>query len=71
MDPCPACGTEHAPEAVACEICGYRLTPPAPVSALPKCARCGQPLGDGFEFCQICGLRVHSRRPRPSTQSIS
>ena len=68
--PCPACGTEHAPEAVACEICGYRLSPPAPVSALPKCARCGQPLGDGFEFCQICGLRVHSRRPRPSTQSI-
>ncbi|MDC0715385.1 FHA domain-containing protein [Nannocystis bainbridge] len=68
--PCPACGTEHAPEAVACEICGYRLTPPAPVSALPKCARCGQPLGAGFEFCQICGLRVHSRRPRPTTQSM-
>ncbi|WP_346673999.1 FHA domain-containing protein [Nannocystis sp. SCPEA4] len=68
--PCPACGTEHAPEAAACEICGYRLSQPAPVSALPKCARCGQPLGDGFEFCQICGLRVHSRLPRPSTQSM-
>lgn len=68
--PCPACGTEHAPEAVACEICGYRLSQPAPVSALPKCARCGQPLGDGFEFCQICGLRVHSRLPRPNTQSM-
>lgn len=68
--PCPACGTEHAPEAAACEICGYRLSQPAPVSALPKCARCGQPLGDGFEFCQICGLRVHSRLPRPNTQSM-
>lgn len=68
--PCPACGTEHVPEAAACEICGYRLTLPAPVSALPKCARCGQPLGEGFEFCQICGLRVQARLPRPNTQSL-
>lgn len=66
--PCPACGTEHGPEAVACEVCGYRLN--AAVPPTPKCARCGSQLGEGFEFCQVCGLRVQSRLPRPSTQSL-
>ena len=67
--PCPACGTEHGPEAVSCEVCGFRLAGADPASPL-KCARCGSRLGAGFEFCQICGLRVQSRLPRPSTQSM-
>lgn len=67
--PCPACGTEHGPEAAACEVCGYRLQA-AGIPATNKCARCGSGLGEGFEFCQICGLRVQSRLPRPTTQSL-
>lgn len=67
--PCPACGTEHGPEAVTCDVCGYRLaTGGAPGAG--KCARCGSQLGESFEFCQICGLRVQSRLPRPITQSL-
>ncbi len=67
--PCPACGTEHGPEAVSCDVCGFRLAGVDQASPL-KCARCGSRLGAGFEFCQICGLRVQSRLPRPSTQSM-
>ncbi|MBL8973142.1 MAG: FHA domain-containing protein [Myxococcales bacterium] len=66
--PCPACGSENGPDAPACAVCGYRLDQPPRSSS--KCARCGSGLGEGFEFCQICGLGVHSRLPRPQTQSM-
>ena len=66
--PCPACGTENDPDAPACRICGYHLDREPRDSG--KCARCGSGLGQGFEFCQICGLGVHTRRPRPLTQSL-
>lgn len=66
--PCPTCGTENDPDAPECRICGYRLDLAARDSG--KCARCGSGLGQGFEFCQICGLSVHSRRARPLTQSL-
>lgn len=68
--PCPACGTEHAPEVAACEVCGFPLTAVPPRGASAKCARCGQPIGEGFEFCQVCGLRVQARLPRPITQNL-
>jgi hypothetical protein len=68
--PCPACGTDTDPEAGTCEVCGYRLQTAPGGASQNKCARCGKPLGEGFEFCQICGLRVHSRLPRPNTASL-
>ncbi len=66
--PCPTCGTENGPDTPECRICGYRLDLDPRDSG--KCARCGSGLGQGFEFCQICGLSVHARRPRPLTQSL-
>ncbi|MBK7830592.1 FHA domain-containing protein [Nannocystis sp.] len=68
--PCPACGSESGPEASACVVCGYRLDDPKRDPGPGKCARCGSALGEAFEFCQICGLGVHSRLPRPQTESL-
>ena len=35
-----------------------------------KCSRCGSPLGDDFQFCQVCGLAIGIRAPRPQTQRL-
>jgi len=66
--PCPACGSPNVPGAEACSTCGFLLGG-APV--IPeKCARCGSGLGEGFQFCQVCGLPVSARLPRPVTQRL-
>lgn len=66
--PCPACGSPNVPEAEACTTCGFLL---GGAPAVPeKCARCGSGLGDGFQFCQVCGLPVSARLPRPVTQRL-
>ncbi len=66
--PCPACGCENGSDATTCHVCGYRFADAARDSG--KCARCGSLVDVGFEFCQICGLRLQSRRVRPVTQSL-
>lgn len=66
--PCPLCGTESEPGDMGCRVCGFGLAgAQGPEQDSGKCARCGSALGSGFEFCQVCGLRVQSRYPRPPT----
>lgn len=71
--PCPACGTDNSPEAVACHVCDYELRAqlPAPSSGPSKCPRCGSGVAGGASFCQVCGQAVERRFARPHTGALN
>jgi pSer/pThr/pTyr-binding forkhead associated (FHA) protein len=71
--PCPACGTDNSPDAVACHVCDYELRAllPAPSSGPSKCPRCGSGVAAGASFCQVCGQAVERRFARPHTGALN
>lgn len=71
--PCPACGTDNPPDAVACHVCDYELRAqlPAPSSGPSKCPRCGSGVAGGASFCQVCGQAVERRFARPHTGALN
>jgi pSer/pThr/pTyr-binding forkhead associated (FHA) protein len=72
--PCPACGTDNSPDAIACHVCDYelRVQLPAPSSSGPsKCPRCGSGVAGGASFCQVCGQAVERRFARPHTGALN
>jgi pSer/pThr/pTyr-binding forkhead associated (FHA) protein len=73
--PCPACGTDNAPDAVRCHVCDYELRaqlPGPPVAGgIGKCPRCGSGVAEGAAFCQVCGQSVEQRHPRPHTGALN
>jgi pSer/pThr/pTyr-binding forkhead associated (FHA) protein len=71
--PCPACGTDNSPDAIACHVCDYELRAqlPAPTSGPSKCPRCGSGVAGGASFCQVCGQAVERRFARPHTGALN
>jgi uncharacterized membrane protein YvbJ len=71
--PCPACGTDNSPDAIACHVCDYelRVQLPAPSSGPSKCPRCGSGVAGGASFCQVCGQAVERRFARPHTGALN
>ena len=72
--PCPACGTDNAPDAVRCHVCDYELRaqlPGPPAGGVGKCPRCGSGVAAGAAFCQVCGQGVDQRHRRPHTGALN